>query len=77
MYDGHINDTYINQIKLALTDEGWSNISKTNDVHTAYNLFIAKFSKIYDKYIPMKTTKIKQLKGMYKPWISNSILKSM
>ena len=47
-----------------------------NDANTAYNVFIEKYTGLFDTCFPFKT-KGKALNSFRKPWLSKSLLRSI
>ena len=48
-----------------------------NDPNTAYNIFIEKYTSLFDTCFPFKTIKGKALNSFRKPWLTKGLLRSI
>ena len=51
--------------------------NNANDPNTAYNIFIDKYTGLFDACFPFKTIKGKALNSLRKPWLTKSLLRSI
>ena len=54
----------------------WSEVRESSDPSSAYDIFLRKYTDIYNNCFPLKKVKIKN-NGLTKPWISKALLKSI
>ena len=54
----------------------WSEVRESSDPSSAYDIFLSKYTDIYNNCFPLKKVKIKN-NGLTKPWISKGLLKSI
>ena len=47
--------------------------NNANDPNTAYNIFIDKYTGLFDACFPFKTIKGKALNSFRKPWLTKSL----
>ncbi len=70
----------IEQFKLALNHADWNDVLNeavvVNNTETAYNMFMNKFSAIFDKYFPLKMFKYSKSKTPRQEWITKGLIKS-
>ena len=67
MLDGHS----IENFKTELTHICWNDVISCNNVNDAYDLFLNKFSVLFNNHCPLKRFKIKQIPN--KPWLISGI----
>ena len=65
----------MNGLLCALKDTDWSAVYSQTDPEKAYDLFIAIFVKLYDKYLPLIERKNDTKNNPKKPWVTFDILK--
>ena len=73
-----IRDT--NEFTHKLENTNWDftdQANNANDPNTAYNIFIDKYTGIFDTCFPFKTIKGKALNSFRKPWLTKSLLRSI
>lgn len=71
------NDKNIEEFKSRLKEQNWSDISNFEEPNQAYNVFLDKYTKLYDSCFPLKTMKGKSLKTLLNPWMTKGILNSV
>ena len=49
-----INEKSIANFKIELSSTNWNDVKKTQNANKSYNLFLTKFSTIYEKHFPLK-----------------------
>ena len=54
----------------------WSEIRESSDPSAAYDIFLSKYTDIYNNCFPLKKVKIKS-NGLTKPLIGKALLKSI
>ena len=54
-----------------------NNANDVNDPNTAYNIFISKYTGLFDTCFHFKTIKGKALNSFRKPWFTKSLLRSI
>ena len=62
----------VNEFKHKLENTNWDfsdQANNANDPNTAYNIFIDKYTGLFDKCFPFKTIKGKALNSFRKPWL--------
>ena len=70
----------VNQFRHKLENTNWDFSDQANsakDPNTAYNIFIDKYTGLFDTCFPFKTIKGKALNSFRKPWFTKSLLKSI
>ena len=75
-----INEKTIHDFHNQLCTINWDFVTEINCPNTSYNLFLDKFTEIYNSNFPVKTkksTKSRRSRIPQKPWITHAILKSM
>ena len=72
--DKNAND--VNKFKDELQTVNWSEVRESSDLSSAYDIFLSKYTDIYNNCVPLKKVKIKN-NGLTKPWISKALLKSI
>ena len=55
----------------------WSDVQSANDVNDAFNIYVCRFSKIYDEIMPIVSKRIKFYSNSNKPWIISAIINSI
>jgi len=65
----------IQNFRKYLQEQNWELLTETNDVNSAYELFLKLFSKQYNKAFP-QVEKIIKLKTALSPWMTTGLLKS-
>ena len=68
-----ISDQSINSFKNELNRLDWHDVYESNNVNSAYDIFIKIFKNLYDKHFPIVERKLKRRRR--KPWVTNFILK--
>ena len=69
-----INDETLRKFKYALDNsQELKDIFSINSGQTAFSKFYILFNKLYNHYFPIKTQKLTR-KGLYKPWITLSLI---
>ena len=63
------NVSNVNKFKDELQTVNWSEVRESSDPSTAYDIFLRKYTDIYNNCFPLKKVKIKN-NGLTKPWIS-------
>ena len=72
-----INDITMRKFKYALENNAELNdLYNNNAVQTVFSDFLSIFNKLYEHYFPVKELKLTR-KGIYKPWISLSLISRM
>lgn len=66
-----LNESTLQNFNQALQTVDWSYVLQSNDVDLAYSLFHDKFTDIFQKTIPIKIIKPKQLN--HKPWLTDEL----
>ena len=72
-----IKPNNIKGLKNALSLVDWNNVLSTSEPNEAYNLFITKFSTIYDIHCPIINKTISKRKTPKKPWVTKGLIKSI
>ena len=73
----HITNDSRERFKRCLINISWENLLiDNNDIDTNFNIFIEKFSQLYDKHFPIKNKKISS-KRMKTPWLTSGLLTSI
>ena len=54
----------------------WSEVRESSDPSSGYDIFLSKYTEIYNYCFPLKKVKIKN-NGLTMPWISKALLKSI
>ena len=72
-YYRKINDCTINTFKEDLSITDWSEILSISSTDNAYDSFLNKFKRLYDKHFVFKKKRNKYIPR--KPWITRSLLK--
>ena len=70
----------VNELRHKLETINWDfsdQTNNTNDPNTAYNIFIDKYTGLFDMCFPFKTIKGKALNSFRKPWLTKSLLGSI
>ena len=70
----------VNEFRHKLENTNWDfpdQSNNANDPNTAYNIFIDKYTGLFDTCFPFKTIKGKALNSFRKPWLTKSLLKSI
>ena len=70
----------VNEFRHKLENTNWDfsdQANNANDPNTAYNIFIDKYTGLFDACFPFKTIKGKALNSFRKPWLTKSLLKSI
>ena len=70
------NANNVSKFKDELQTMNWSEVRDSSDLSSAYDIFLRKYTDIYNKCFPLKKVKIKN-NGLTKPWISKALLKSV
>ena len=70
------NANNVSKFKDELQTVNWSEVRDSSDPSSAYDIFLRKYTDIYNKRFPLKKVKIKN-NGFTKPWISKALLKSI
>ena len=70
------NANNVSKFKDELQTVNWSEVRDSSDPSSAYDVFLRKYTDIYNKCFPLKKVKIKN-NGLTKPWISKALLKSI
>ena len=68
----------VNEFRLKLENTNWDfsdQANNANDPNTAYNIFIDKYTGLFDTCFSFKTIKGKALNSFRKPWLTNSLLR--
>ena len=68
----------VNEFRRKLENTNWDFYDQANnakDPNTAYNVFIDKYTGLFDTCFPFKTTKGKALNTFGKPWLTKSLLR--
>ena len=55
----------------------WDDLIYPNDANQSFDNLLSKINKLVDKYMPLKKITKRELKKMYKPWITDRILDSI
>ena len=55
----------------------WSDVQSANDVNDAYNIFVCRFTKMYDEIMPIVSNGVKSYSNFNKPWITSAIINSI
>ena len=72
------NPENIANLRDALISTDWSDVITDQDIDDSYDKFLAKFSKLYNEYIPLcKGSRNKRKKMPLMPWITSSLLRSI
>ena len=72
-----INDQTLRKFKYALDNsQELKEIFSINSGQTAFSKFYELFNRLYNHYFPIKTQKLTR-KGIYKPWITLSLISRM
>ena len=69
----------VNEFRHKLENTNWDfsdQANNANDPNTAYNIFIDKYTGLFDACFPFKTIKGKALNSFRKPWLTKSLLRS-
>ena len=70
----------VNEFRHKLENTNWDfsdQANNANDPNTAYNIFIDKYTGLFDACFPFKTIKGKALNSFRKPWLTKSLLRSI
>ena len=70
----------VNEFRLKLENTNWDfsdQANNANDPNTAYNIFIDKYTGLFDTCFPFKTIKGKALNSFGKPWLTKTLLRSI
>ena len=70
----------VNEFRHKLENTNWNfsdQVNIANDPNTAYNIFIDKYTGLFDACFPFKTIKGKALNSFRKPWLTKSLLRSI
>ena len=70
----------VNEFRHKLENTNWDifdQATDVNDPNTAYNIFIEKFTGLFDTCFPFKTIKGKALNSFRKPWLTKGLLRSI
>ena len=70
------NANNVCKFKVKLQTVNWSEVRESSDPSSAYDIFLSKYTDIYNNCFPMKKVKIKN-NGLTKPWIRKALLKSI
>ena len=70
------NANNVCKFKDELQTVNWSEVRESSDPSSAYDIFLSKYTDIYNNCFPLKKVKIKN-NGLTKPWISKALLKSI
>ena len=70
------NANNVCKFKEELQTVNWSEVRESSDPSSAYDIFLSKYTDIYNNCFPLKKVKIKN-NGLTKPWISKALLKSI
>ena len=70
-----INKTTVDRLCQDLITEDWNDLYNNTDTQDAYNYFYNKLFSLYDKNIPLKSTK-RNTNSRDVPWVTKGILKS-
>ena len=70
------NANNISKFKDELQTVNWSEVRDSSDPSSAYDIFLRKYTDMYNRCFPLKKVKIKN-NGLAKPWISKALLKSI
>ena len=71
-----ITSQSLNEFKIDLTSEDWTDVLSCHDTDNAYELFWKKFSFYFDKNCPIIEIDAKKQRKKH-PWITNGILRSI
>ena len=66
----------VNEFRHKLENTNWDfsdQANNANDPNTAYNIFIDKYTGLFDTCFPFKTIKGKALNSFRKPWLTKSL----
>ena len=69
--------TNINLFNQALENETWENVLSLEDPEVAYHTFINTYTRLMNKYIPLKTCKFNKHIHKEQPWITKGLIKSL
>ena len=64
-------------LKKELQRLDWSDVQSANDVNDAYNIFVCRFTKMYDEVMPIVSKRVKSYSNSNKPWITSAIINSI
>ena len=70
----------VNEFRRKLENTNWDFCDQANnakDPNSAYNVFIDKYTGLFDTCFPFKTIKGKALNTFRKPWLTKSLLRSI
>ena len=70
-------DKNFKNLKQTLLAVDWSALQSSYDVNSAYDLFLSKFLKIYNRELPIVNKNISHIFKNHKPWVTAGILKSI
>ena len=63
--------------KSKLANIDWTSTKNASDTNAMYDLFIAKYTGLFDSCFPFRIIKGKALNSFRKPWITKGLLKSI
>ena len=70
-----IKITTINNFKSLLRNFNWGDVIKNISPNESYNIFIERFSQIYEEAFPEMKTEVKN-KTLLSPWVTKGLIKS-
>ena len=70
-----INNESVEKFQTEQSTTNWNDVTTTQCPNKSYNLFINKFSQIYEKHFPQKTI-TKKTQNLISPWITKGLTKS-
>ena len=69
-----LTEKNMNLFGKALQEQNFEELYLSNDPNTAYDIFVEKYTNLYDKVIPLKTVRFNKYKHKKQPWITKEIL---
>ena len=73
----YINNDTINTFKTVLASTNWDSLNYVTNANDAYDLFIDRFTALYNNCFPIVVRVIRNTEINHKPWITPEILKSI
>ena len=70
------NSNNVSKFKDELQMMNWSEVRESSDQSSVHDIFLRKYTDIYNNCFPLKRVKIKHY-DLTKPWISKALLKSI
>ena len=70
-----INEMRIQDFKSKLVNIDWTSTKNASDTNAMYDLFIGKYTGLFDSCFPFRIIKGKALNSFRKPWITKGLLK--